>query len=139
VLASGNLRGKPAVIVAGRSDHLVPVNHASRAYLGLNSKEEGSASKLRYVEVTNANHFDVFSSVMPATIVPMHVYLFRALDAVYANLNGSAALPASQVLRTVPRVDATTAITNANLPPIALNPAAADRIAVNGTTVNVPE
>jgi hydroxybutyrate-dimer hydrolase len=139
VLASGNLRGKPAVIVAGRSDHLVPVNHASRAYLGLNSKEEGAASKLRYVEVTNANHFDLFSTFVPATIVPMHVYLFRALDAVYANLNGSAALPASQVVRTVPRVDATTAITNANLPPIALSPAAGDRIAINGTTVNVPE
>jgi hydroxybutyrate-dimer hydrolase len=139
VLASGNLRGKPAVIVAGRSDHLVPVNHASRAYLGLNSKEEGAASKLRYVEVTNANHFDLFSTFVPKTIVPMHVYLFRALDAVYANLNGSVALPASQVVRTVPRVDATTAITNANLPPIALSPVAGDRIAINGTTVNVPE
>ena len=139
VLASGNLRGKPAVIVAGRSDHLVPVNHASRAYLGLNSTVEGPASKLRYVEVTNANHFDVFSTYVPATIVPMHVYLLRALDAVYASLNGSAALPASQVVRTVPRTDAATPITNANLPPIALSPVAGDRIAVTGTTVNVPE
>ncbi|MFS0756329.1 3-hydroxybutyrate oligomer hydrolase family protein [Noviherbaspirillum sp. 1P10PC] len=139
VLASGNLRGKPAVIVAGRSDHLVPVNHASRAYLGLNSSVEGAASKLRYVEVTNANHFDLFSTYVPATIVPMHVYLFRALDAVYANLNGSAALPASQVVRTVPRADALTPITNANLPPIAINPVAGDRVAISGTTVNVPE
>ena len=139
VLASGNLRGKPAVIVAGRSDHLVPVNHASRAYLGLNSTVEGAASKLRYVEVTNANHFDVFSTYVPATIVPMHVYLFRALDAVYANLNGSAALPANQVVRTVPRADAVTPVTNANLPPIALSPVAGDRIAITGTTVNVPE
>lgn len=139
VLASGNLRGKPAVIVAGRSDHLVPVNHGSRAYLGLNSTVEGAASKLRYVEVTNANHFDVFSTYVPATIVPMHVYLFRALDAVYANLNGSAALPANQVVRTVPRADAVTPVTNANLPPIALSPVAGDRIAITGTTVNVPE
>jgi len=139
VLASGNLRGKPAVIVAGRSDHLVPVNHASRAYLGLNSTVEGAASKLRYVEVTNANHFDVFSTYVPATIVPMHVYLFRALDAVYANLNGSAALPANQVVRTVPRADAVTPVTNANLPPIALSPVAGDRIAITGTTVNVPD
>ncbi|WP_228527167.1 D-(-)-3-hydroxybutyrate oligomer hydrolase [Noviherbaspirillum soli] len=139
VLASGNLRGKPAVIVAGRSDHLVPVNHASRAYLGLNSTVEGAASKLRYVEVTNANHFDVFSSVVPATIVPMHVYLFRALDAVYANLNGSAALPASQVVRTVPRASATTTVTDANLPPIAISPAAENRIVTTGTIVNVPD
>jgi hydroxybutyrate-dimer hydrolase len=91
------------------------------------------------VEVTNANHFDLFSTYVPATIVPMHVYLFRALDAVYANLNGSAALPASQVLRTVPRASAATPITDANLPPIALSPAAGDRIATSGTTVNVPE
>lgn len=139
VLASGNLHGKPAVIVAGRSDHLVPVNHASRAYLGLNSTVEGAASKLRYVEVTNANHFDVFSTYVPATIVPMHVYLFRALDAVYANLNGSAALPASQVVRTVPRSSATTPITDANLPPIAINPATENRIVTTGTTVNVPD
>ena len=139
VLANGNLRGKPAVIVAGRSDHLVPVNHASRAYLGLNATVEGAASKLRYVEVTNANHFDLFSSYVPATIVPMHVYLFRALDAVYANLNGSAALPASQVVRTVPRANTATPITDANLPPIALSPATGDRIATSGTTVNVPE
>jgi hydroxybutyrate-dimer hydrolase len=139
VLASGNLRGKPAVIVAGRSDHLVPVNHASRAYLGLNSTVEGAASKLRYVEVTNANHFDLFSTYVPANIVPMHVYLFRALDAVYANLNGSAALPASQVVRTVPRASVATPITDANLPAIALNPIAGDRIAISSTTVNVPE
>ena len=69
----------------------------------------------------------------------MHVYLFQALDAVYANLNGAAALPASQVVRTVPRADATTAITSANLPPIALSPVATDRIAINGTTVNMPD
>lgn len=89
--------------------------------------------------MTNANHFDLFSAFVPATIVPLHVYLFRALDAVYANLNGSAALPASQVVRTVPRADAVTPITNANLPPIALSPVAGDRIAISGTTVNVPD
>src|SRR5471032_1004735 len=33
VKASGNLHGKPAIIVQGRSDTLIPVNNASRAYL----------------------------------------------------------------------------------------------------------
>ena len=139
VLATGNLRGKPAVIVAGRSDHLVPVNHASRAYLGLNAAAEGAASKLRYMEVTNANHFDLFSSFVPATIVPMHVYLFRALDAVYANLSSNGALPASQVVRTVPRATAATQVTNVNLPPIAPAPAEGDRIVTSGTSVTVPD
>ena len=33
---NGNLRGKPAVIVHGRSDTLVSVNHTSRPYYALN-------------------------------------------------------------------------------------------------------
>jgi hydroxybutyrate-dimer hydrolase len=115
--------------VHGRSDTLIPVNFASRAYVGLNATAEGSASKLRYIEVTNANHFDSFSSVLPANIVPLHVYLFRALDAMLANLRSSTALPPSQVVRTVTRVDNTTLITNANLPPIAA--------AAGGNTITV--
>lgn len=138
VLASGNLRGKPVVIVQGRSDTLIPVNHASRAYLGLNAAVEGASSKLRYIEVTNANHFDSFSNALPQLIVPLHVYLFRALDAVYANLKNGTALPPSQLVRTTTRASAGVAITNANLPPIASTAATADLISVNGTVVNVP-
>ncbi len=138
VQASGNLRAKPTVIVSGRSDALVPVNHAARAYLGLNAAVEGSASKLRYIEVMNANHFDAFSSALPTLIVPLHVYLFRALDAVYANLKTAKALPPSQVVRTTTRADASTLITDVNVPPISATPGAADAISVVGTTVSVP-
>ncbi|MCU6497678.1 D-(-)-3-hydroxybutyrate oligomer hydrolase [Rugamonas sp. A1-17] len=138
VAATGNLHGKPAIIVQGRSDTLIPVNFASRAYVGLNASVEGSASKLRYIEVTNANHFDSFTNALPANIVPLHVYLFRALDAMLANLRSSATpLPASQVVRTVPRADNTTPITVVNVPPIAAAPGA-NAIAVSGTTVDVP-
>jgi hydroxybutyrate-dimer hydrolase len=139
VQATGNLRGKPAVIVSGRADALIPVNHASRAYLGLNAAVEGPTSKLRYVEVTNANHFDSFSNALPNVIVPLHVYLFRALDAVYANLKNSAtALPPSQVVHTVTRASNTVPVTVANLPPISASPGA-NAITVSGTTVNVPD
>ncbi|HEV7816249.1 MAG TPA: 3-hydroxybutyrate oligomer hydrolase family protein [Janthinobacterium sp.] len=139
VQAGGNLRGKPVVIAAGRSDTLVPVNHASRAYLGLNAAVEGSGSKLRYIEVTNANHFDSFSSALPGVIVPLHVYLFRALDAVYANLKAGQALPPSQVVHTLPRTDPNAVITVANVPPIASAPASGSLISVSGVTVNVPD
>jgi len=140
VAASGNLKGKPAIIVHGRSDTLIPVNFASRAYLGLNASVEGSASKLRYIEVSNANHFDSFANALPASVVPLHLYLFRALDAMLANLRSSATpLPPSQVVRTVTRVDNTTPITVANLPPLASAPAAANVISVSGTTVAVPD
>jgi hydroxybutyrate-dimer hydrolase len=139
VQASGNLHGKPAVIVQGRADTLIPVNHASRAYLGMNAKVEGASSKLRYVEVTNANHFDTLANSMPSVIVPMHVYLFRALDAVYANLTSGTALPPSQVVRTTTRASASTLITTAdNLPLIAATPATGDAISVTGATVNIP-
>ena len=138
VAATGNLHGKPAIIVQGRSDTLIPVNHASRAYLGLNASVEGSASKLRYIEVLNANHFDSFSNALPTVIVPLHVYLFRALDAMYANLRSNVALPASQVVRTVVRADANTAITIANVPAIAATPTAGNAITVSGTVVDVP-
>jgi hydroxybutyrate-dimer hydrolase len=140
VLATGNLHGKPAIIAAGRSDTLMVVNFNSRAYLGLNAVAEGGASKLRYIEVLNANHFDAFTSVFPQNIVPLHIYLFRALDAMMAHLrNPSVPLPPSQVVRTVTRPDAATPMTVTNVPPILLAPPPGNLITVNGTTVDVPQ
>lgn len=139
VRASGNLRGRAAVIVQGRADTLVPVNHVSRAYLATNASVEGTASRLRYVEVTHANHFDSFTSLLPTQIVPLHVYLFRALDAVYANLASGAPLPPSQVVRTVPRVSGAAPITMANVPPIAAAPASSDLIRIGNGFVDVPD
>ena len=138
VQATAKLNGKPAIIVHGRSDTLIPVNHASRAYVGLNAVGEGAGSKLRYIEVTHANHFDSFSSALPTLIVPLHVYLNRALDAMYAHLTVKQALPPSQVVRTVTRADASTLITNVNVPPIAAAPAAGNLISVTGTVVDIP-
>ena len=54
VQRSANLRGKPTLIVHGRSDTLIPVNFSSRPYVLRNQQVEGAASRLRYVEVTNA-------------------------------------------------------------------------------------
>ena len=144
---NGNLRGKPAIIVQGRDDALLPVNHTSRPYLGLNKVAEGGASKLAFIEVTNAQHFDAFigSSLFAgydSRYVPLHVYLIRALDAVYANLKSGTALPQSQVVRTVPRggaPGAAPAITLANVPTFVTTPAAANAITVSGNTVSVPD
>ncbi len=66
VQAHGDLHGKPAIIVHGRADNLVPVNHSSRPYYGLNKMVEGRDSHLRYYEVTNAQHFEAFSSAVSA-------------------------------------------------------------------------
>jgi len=145
---NGNLHGKPAIIVHGRSDALLPVNHTSRPYVALNRKVEGAASKLSYIEVTNAQHFDSFvglPTVLPGydtRYVPLHVYLMRALDAMYDNLSAGKPLPASQVVRTVPRggvPGSAPAITAANLPAIAAKPAAADAIVVGAGTIAIPD
>lgn len=145
---TGNLQGKPAVIVHGRSDPLLPVNHTSRPYAALNRKVEGAASKLSYIEVTNAQHFDAFiglPAVLPgydSLFVPLHVYLNRALDAVYDHLKTGKALPPSQLVRTTPRggtPGAAPAITAANVPAIAATPAAGDAIVYSAATVTIPD
>lgn len=145
---NGNLRGKPTLIVHGRADALLPVNHTSRPYAALNRKVEGAGSKLSYIEVANAQHFDSFiglPTVLPgydSRYVPLHVYLNRALDAMYAHLSTGAALPASQVVRTVPRggkPGSAPALADANLPPIAATPAAADAIVLTPGVISVPE
>ncbi|MNR69428.1 D-(-)-3-hydroxybutyrate oligomer hydrolase [compost metagenome] len=56
----------------------------------------------------------------------------------YAHLTVKQALPPSQVVRTVTRADASTLITNVNVPPIAAAPAAGNLISVTGTVVDIP-
>jgi hydroxybutyrate-dimer hydrolase len=142
VLLGGNLRAKPAIIVAGRSDALVPVNNNSRAYVAYNRVVEGAGTKLRYIEITNGQHFDTFLpfSGFDTRFVPLHPYFNQAMDAMYAHLKSGAALPASQVVRTTPRggVSPAPAITAANVPPFVVAPAAADQIGFAGTSLAVP-
>ena len=145
---NGNLRGKPTVIVHGRADALLPVSHTSRPYAALNKKVEGAASKLSYIEVANAQHFDSFiglPTILPGydtRYVPLHVYLNHALDAVYDHLANGKALPGSQVVRTVPRggvPGSAPAITAANVPALAMAPAPANAIAITAGAISIPD
>ena len=143
VLFNGNTQGKPVIIVAGRSDALLPINNTARAYVAYNRSVEGAASKLRYIEVTNAQHFDGFLGFggFDTRFVPLHVYFVRALDAMYANLKNGTALPPSQVVRTTPRGGAPLAaplITTANVPAISAAPVVGDQIGFAGTSLAVP-
>jgi hydroxybutyrate-dimer hydrolase len=150
VQVTARLKNTPAIIVQGRADTLVPVNHASRAYYLKNQSDAVGVSNARYIEVTNAQHFDAF---LPGGAVfggyeqrflPLHVYLIRALDAMYAHLTTGEPLPPSQVVRTIPRCGppypcVAPAITAANVPPIAATPAVADRIVYDKGTLYVPD
>ena len=146
VQRSGKLQGKPTIIVHGRNDALVPVNHSSRPYVA-QSKVNDANSKLTYVEVTNAQHFDTFLgnaalAGYDTRYVPMHVYFNRAMDAMYDHLKSGKALPPSQVVRTTPRggaPGAAPAISLANVPAISATPAAADAITFSGTTLTIPQ
>jgi hydroxybutyrate-dimer hydrolase len=142
-LLNGNLRGKPTLIVAGRSDALVPINNNARAYVAYNKVQEGGAGKVGYIEVANAQHFDTFVpfSGFDNRFIPLHVYFVRAMDAMYANLKSGTALPPSQVVRATPRgglPGAAPAITAANVPAISAAPLVADQIGFVGTSLSVP-
>ncbi|HLL17297.1 MAG TPA: 3-hydroxybutyrate oligomer hydrolase family protein, partial [Rubrivivax sp.] len=144
VYRTANLRGKPTIVVHGRNDTLIPVNFSSRPYVLRNSQVEGAASKLRYVEVTNAQHFDTFLPFAgyDTRYVPLHLYYIRAMDAMWAHLRSNTELPPSQLVRTTPRggtPGAATAITAANVPAIAAAPVAGDRITIDNNTLRVPE
>lgn len=146
-LRTGNLRGKPAIIVHGRADTLVPPAFTSRPYFGLNKIAEGASSKLSYIEVTNAQHFDTFidNAALPgydSMFVPLHYYFIQALDRMYAHLTTGAALPPSQVVRTTPRGGTpgqAPQITTANVPAISQSPPTADLITFSNNTVAIPE
>jgi hydroxybutyrate-dimer hydrolase len=143
-LRNANLRGKPAIIVHGRNDTLVPVNFSSRPYYAQNQVVEGGASRLSYIEVTNAQHFDSFLAFAgyDNRYIPLHVYFNRAMDAMWATLRNGAALPPSQVVRTTPRggtAGAAPAITPANVPAIAATPASGDRISYGGGVLVIPD
>lgn len=144
VYRSANLGGKPTIVVHGRSDTLIPVNFSSRPYVLRNAQVEGAASKLRYVEVTNSQHFDSFLPFAgyDTRFVPLHLYFIRAMDTMWAHLKNATPLPPSQLVRTTPRggtPGAATAITAANVPGISASPAALDRISIDGNTLRVPE
>src|ERR1044071_5443576 len=117
---SGNLRGKPAVIVNGRSDGVLPPNYASRAYYARNKAVE-PGSRLYYYAVTHAHHLDVLNGIagFDSRYVPLNVYLTQALNLMWEHLKRGQPLPPSQLVRTRPRQakeGRAVALSSANLP-----------------------
>jgi hydroxybutyrate-dimer hydrolase len=103
---------RPVVLLHGRDDGLVSVNHSSRAYVTAHRRRGASADELRYYEIRRAQHFDAFLPLpgMRGRYVPMQPLLNAALEAVYARLTSGTALPPSQAvsgsLRAEPGADA---------------------------------
>ena len=146
VQVSGNLRGKPVIILAGRSDTLLPINQTARAYYG-KVQMNGNAGNVRYLEVENGNHFDSFidNALLPgydSRLIPLHYYFNQALDRMWAYLTAGGQLPDSQVLRTTPRggtAGSAPAITTTNVPAIPSTAATANAITFANNTLAIPE
>ena len=138
ILADGDLHGTPTLIVTGRADDILPPNFTSRAYVGLNQLREGERSRVSYVEVTNAQHLDALLGVpgIKENYLPLHRYFVQAMDLMYAHLRSGAALPPSQVVRTVPR--GASVITTTNVPPIVADPGA-NAITFRGRVLAIPD
>lgn len=107
----------PLIVVHGRGDGLIPVNHTSRAYAVANPSTF-------YYEVEKGQHFDAFLPLpgFAGHYVAVQPYLESAMDLMSAHLLQKAPLPPSQVVREH----------------IATAPGT-DVIRVHGTTIEVPQ
>ncbi len=134
----------PTVIVHGRADAIIPLNHSSRPYFAINQSQGSKANAdLRYVEVLNAHHLDLLNGLFPGyktRYVGLHYYFGQALDQMYAHLRNGSPLPGNQVVATTPRADAADLLTTANLPAMraADNVSSDCRIQLDGKTLTIP-
>ena len=147
---TGNLNGTPTIILFGRSDALVFPNYHSRPYFGLNQVVEGDKSRLSLIEVLNAQHFEALISTLmgrswdrAVQFVPLHYYLFQALDWMYDYLKGTGNdLPPSQVVRPTPRGFKPYEISDAStdlLPDIKSDPVPGDQITYIKEELKIPK
>ena len=141
---SAHLHGVPTLIVTGRSDAILAPNHASRAYVGQNQLSEGSATGVRYYEVTNAHHLDAFNAFpgFDSRFIPLHFYYLQALELMWAHLKEGKPFPASQVIHTLPRGSSdgkAPPLTPANIPSIAAEPAPDQRIVFKNNVLEIPD
>jgi len=102
-------RDIPIIIIHGRADALIPVNHSARPYAA--AAYAAGLNKLRYYEVENAQHFDALVAApgMRQRLVAMHPYTVAAMNMVWRHLDTGMALAPSQVIRTDPGAEPTPA------------------------------
>ena len=104
IKANGNLQGIPTIIVHGRNDALIPVNHSSRPYFALSKLTQGDKANIHYYEVTNAQHLDslngTYSTYGNMHFVPLDYYFKNSLEIMYSHLTNGQSIPNSQVVKT---------------------------------------
>lgn len=94
--------GLPVLVVHGTDDGLIPPQFGTVPYV---AAAQAAGRDVRYWQVRNAQHFDGFLGLpdYAARYVPLLPYVYAALDAVDARLDGGGAAPVDAVYDTVPR------------------------------------
>jgi hydroxybutyrate-dimer hydrolase len=94
--------GLPVMVVHGRDDGLIPLAFSSAPYV---AAAKAAGRTVSYWQVDNVQHFDGFLALpdYAARYLPLLPYVYRALDAVEANLESGRALPADAHVHTTPR------------------------------------
>jgi hydroxybutyrate-dimer hydrolase len=142
IAMTARLPGRPVIILQGRADALIPVNHGSRAYYAVTQRNDSPHSEVRYYEVEHGQHFDAFLALpdLAQRYVPLQPYLLHAMDLMAARLRSGADLPPSQVVRSRPR-----GIENGKIAPLSRQNVGAvrdrpgtDAITFGGHTLHVP-
>lgn len=137
IKGTGDLKGTPTVVVHGRDDALIPVNHSSRPYYALNKQREGDKSQLRYYEIKHSQHLDTLNQLYASAgmqYVPIDYYFKQGLELMYTHLTEGKALPPSQVVQTIAPSGN---LTQADLP--AVSAEATDLIIYENNRLVVPE
>jgi hydroxybutyrate-dimer hydrolase len=140
IVMSARTGNRPVIVLHGRADSLVPVNHTSRAYYAVNRRDRGDRDELRYYELQHGQHFDAFLALpgFAEHYVPMQAWMLRSFDAMYARLKQGTPLPPSQLLRSTPRAGAAARIEEANLGQLRNDPGA-DAIRFEKGVLHVPD
>lgn len=94
--------GLPVMVVHGNADGLIPFAFSSAPYA---AAAKGAGREVSLWEIDHVQHFDGFLALpdYAAGYLPLLPYVYRALDALEARLDGKAALPADVHIRTTPR------------------------------------
>lgn len=65
-LLSGKLHGKPIIMLHGRSDEVVHINHGARAYYARYLQRGGADDGMAFLEIQNGHHLEMYNALLPA-------------------------------------------------------------------------
>jgi len=137
---TGDLRGKPAILIQGRGDQVVVPNHGARAYYARNRQVE-NRDDVVYWEVEHGHHLEMFAAYYNlgyfgahSDLTYLNPYFHEAMDQMFAYLNDGTAFAPSQVVRTTPGP-----IGDDMFGPVQGDPGVADAITWEDNTLTIPE